>query len=515
MLKVTLRGQFNARPLEIKGRVGDILGVRSSKQPWKMDLACRLAETTVGLKGSVRDMAGLRGLDAAVDIKGQSLQGLVCFFDNAPFPPLGKFGLRFRVTNPAPGLFRVDDLQATGEGMALSGKGEVKLGGKRPGLALDLTAPTLDTRPVMAALSTPHAPGEVSKRKAGTSQIKKDKVFSQTPFALGHLRAADIRFDLKTGTFITPGLAAENLHIGGELSNGRLTVHSFKAVAGKAGTLDGQIDLRTKGRQLALTARFKVDQADLKTICKTMGKKSPATGLLDLRLDLAGDGRSVAELMAGLDGMIEVTMGKGRLNATNIDFLGGDLTNGIRDALNPLKKKRDHTPVNCFVGRCDIRNGLATLSALVLSTPETTLLGEGIIDLGTEKLHVGMQTVPSKGFSPVTLCLGNLARPFELGGTLAHPRLELDAMKSTATMGKALGGIAVFGPFGILAALASTDSDDGNPCVRALERARAQAEGAGEKAQERGVVKKAVGMVGCAAKGVGNALKGLFGKEMN
>ncbi|MGB5983886.1 MAG: hypothetical protein WBG37_01175 [Desulfobacterales bacterium] len=60
---------------------------------------------------------------------------------------------------------------------------------------------------------------------------------------------------------------------------------------------------------------------------------------------------------------------------------------------------------------------------------------------------------------------------FKLGGTLRDPRIKLDKSKSGLTLGKALGGLALFGPAGLTAALLETEFGAGNPCVEALEEA--------------------------------------------
>lgn len=512
MIRVYLKGSFNDCPMEVRGGMDNILQILVSNEPCKLDLTLKLGEAILALKGSVGDVGGLKGLELVFSAKGPSVQALAREFELVSIPPIGQFDIRFKLTDPESGLFEMDDLRVTAEGVDLSGKAGLRPAGERPDLAVDLYADTLDLRPIIKAVRGTHAPAEDTNDGPAEVKKKKDKVFSSRPFMLSCLHAADIRYKIKAAKFITHALAAENLHVEGSLKDGVLTVHPFKACAGGAGSMEGEVELRAGRKGLNLNAVCNVSQADLEFVYKTMGKKSPAAGLLDLDLEMAAAGASMAGLMADLKGTVEITMAEGRLDTTSIAFLGGDLTDSILGILNPLEKKRDYTPVNCFAGRCDIDGGMAKISALVLDTPETTLLGEGYIDLRHEKLKIGMQSVPKKGLSPVKLSLGNLTSPFELGGTLADPHLELNLMKSTVTVGKALGGMAVFGPFGILAALSSTDSGNTNPCMAALEKARNQDSDLGGNAEEKGIVQKTADRVGDAVKCLGNSLKGLFGK---
>jgi hypothetical protein len=90
---------------------------------------------------------------------------------------------------------------------------------------------------------------------------------------------------------------------------------------------------------------------------------------------------------------------------------------------------------------------------------------------------LSLKPSPKKGVGTgegrkATLSLGELAKPFKLGGTLANPKLAIDTTQSAIMIGKAYGGIALFGPVGIAAALVSSPSgSDQNPCLAAIEAA--------------------------------------------
>ena len=56
-----------------------------------------------------------------------------------------------------------------------------------------------------------------------------------------------------------------------------------------------------------------------------------------------------------------------------------------------------------------------------------------------------------------------------MGGTLANPSLAIDPMKTITMIGKAVGGVVLFGPAGVLAALANASPEDENPCLTALD----------------------------------------------
>jgi hypothetical protein len=112
------------------------------------------------------------------------------------------------------------------------------------------------------------------------------------------------------------------------------------------------------------------------------------------------------------------------------------------------------------------------------------------------------------GIGKVGLSLSELARPFKLGGTLAHPALTVDATQAALTVGKSVGGAVLFGPVGIAAALLSGSSaGHENACLQAIEAAKTGVKPAAAKPLEglKDTVEK-------ATEGVGTGLKKLFGR---
>jgi hypothetical protein len=222
--------------------------------------------------------------------------------------------------------------------------------------------------------------------------------------------------------------------------------------------------------------------------------------------------------MAGLDGHTSVIMSNGRINNKYVGLLGGDLSSSVFRLLNPAKEKADHTTINCLVSRFDIKKGIADSTALVFDTERMSVVGEGKINLKSEKLDLSLKPMPkegvgSSGLGKISMSLGELAKPFKLGGTLAEPSLALDPAQAAITLGKAIGGTALFGPVGIAASLVSRGSGDENPCLAAIEAAK---KGVKKPMKGKGVVEKSTESVGEGVKGmgeeIGKGLKKLFGK---
>jgi hypothetical protein len=195
-------------------------------------------------------------------------------------------------------------------------------------------------------------------------------------------------------------------------------------------------------------------------------------------------------------------MGKGRLNNKYLNLLGADMAESILRLINPSKKGEDFTPVNCLVNGFEIQNGLAVCRALVLDTQVMSVIGEGNVNLREERLNLSIHPTPKEGLGAggvgkISLSLAELTKSFKLGGTLAKPSLAIDPAQALVTAGKAVGGVTLFGPAGILGALASPTPGDPNPCLTALEKAKKGKTQPGEKVEKKpGEVKKSLEEVG-------------------
>jgi hypothetical protein len=242
---------------------------------------------------------------------------------------------------------------------------------------------------------------------------------------------------------------------------------------------------------------LKIDRYEFGSMLKKLGINDSLQGNMDMELDLKSRGNSIAELMSGLNGKTMMVMGDGSINQKAIELLGSDLSSGLLQLLNPLKKEENYTKINCFAGGFDIKNGLAQSSALILDTPQVSVIGFGKINLKTEEIDLLFNPSPKKGvgingLAKFSMSFGELTKTLRLKGTLSKPSLSMDPTGSIITLGKAIGGVALFGPFGLAAVLANGQLGDKNPCLAVIEAVKKDfKEAEGEKSEEKkSVIKK-------------------------
>jgi AsmA family protein len=481
-----VKGSFNGRPLELEGTAGPLKGLFSPGKPWPLNLTAKVEGTTVGVEGTVGEPLKGKGMNLAVRAEGASLRKAAEFAGVSGIPDLGAFKISARITDPAEKI-AVSGLKAQVGETEVSGSAELSLSGPRPRVAADLSSSKLDLRPFFPK-EQKKAPETKPSPKPGAGG--KEKVFPTEPLPLEGLKALDGDVKLHAEQILGLPVSVGRFNTQVALENGNLSVKPFQCVLAGGG-VNGVFTLRTQDKEPSFICRLKMDQLEVASLLKDLGVKELLEGKVDGEIDLSGKGKSIAAWMAGLNGRTRLVMGKGRLQEKYLDILGADLARSLLRLINPFQKGDDFTPLNCLVNGFEVKDGLAVCTALVLDTPQMSLAGEGDIDLKTEKLNLSIHPYPKSGvggggLGKVSLSLGELTNPFKLGGTLAHPSLAIDTTRALITAGKAVGGMALLGPAGILTALASTGPGDANACLAAIESAKKKGKpGASEKPEKK------------------------------
>jgi hypothetical protein len=369
----------------------------------------------------------------------------------------------------------------------------------------------LDLRPLLAKKGR-----ETGKREAqGRSS---DKIFSNTPFPLGSLRNADVTIKAKAEKVLLRDLVINSMSTDVEIKDGHLKINPILASVG-GGALNASFDLEPEGTSALVKADLKLEQADVGLIMKDLGKEELLEGSLSGHVDASGKGDSEAGVMSTLNGRLVLTMGSGRIYNRYLDLLGGDISSNLLQLLNPFKKQADYTAVDCLVAGFNIRDGVATTTALVVDTDDMSVIGDGDVNLRNEELDISLKPVPKGGSGSgipgmPNLSLGELVRPFKLAGTLAHPSLGIDTAQAVETVAKAIGGIALLGPAGILGTLATGSSVQKNLCQVATEAAQKgiKLSVVEEKTRGKGVAGEAAQGLEQGLGEIGKGIEGLFGK---
>jgi AsmA family protein len=310
------------------------------------------------------------------------------------------------------------------------------------------------------------------------------RVLPQREFDIPSLRRmnADVLLRLDRLDLGTPRLEAlAPLHGRVRLDGGVLALQELLART-SSGTLRGDISVDARSRD---TPRWRTDLRwggiELERFVKVRnprGAQSPpaaasaataprapgyVSGQLGGAARATGSGRSIAAVMASLDGSAGLWVRDGRVSHLLVELAGIDLAESLG-----LVIRGDRTlPLRCAVAQFTLREGRAVPETALIDTRDTTLVIDGEISLAKETLALTVKAQPHD-ISPVTL-----RTPLRIGGSFADPDVALDKSRIALRLAGA-AALALVTPPAALLALIDLGEDDRRLCSQAVERVQAR-----------------------------------------
>ena len=418
------------------------------------------------LKGTIKDLSAQQGVKLEFAVRGKDLANLKKMGGPA-LPFQGPFNCSGQFVDPAPRIYKIPALKVVIGDSNSSGSVELNLAKQRAKVTAALSSQKMDLRPLLVK----DEEEGTAKDTLAKSDKKRDKVFSSEPWSLDALKRVDANIKIRDKQVLLPRLALDDMTVDILLKDGNLTIEPIKFMIG-GGSANGRFNLGSQDKPSSLAMEMKIDQLDLGPMLDELGYQRTLEGTLDADVTLAGSGKSLADLMAGLNGRISLVMNDGQVASEYLYLLQDILGTDVLRLINPFKKKETQTKVNCSINDINIKDGLAECK-LLLDTDQTSIFGVGDVDLRTEKLDLGIKPVPKKGYGldsvvKVGFSFKELSQPFRLGGTLADPSLVLDPTGTVFILGKMAGAVAL-GPFGIAAFFADISLGKKDPCLEALK----------------------------------------------
>lgn len=409
------KGRYRNNPLTATLSTGSVL-------PWvsgdanapaiSMQLQMDAGPARARFEGSVRELIGLGGLQGTFLASGPSLASFgeplgVTLPTTAPFRLEGSLSHAGTTWKAAVRRGTVGRSHLNGE-FSFDTRDDVpmlagRLGGSN--LVLADLAPAIGAAP----------PGEPAPPRKG------GKVLPDKRFDLPSLRAmdADVRVDLQRvelGSAFAEPLTPLQGHL--QLKDGVLSLTDLLARTAQ-GRITGEISLDGRPQAALWQTRLQWSGLTLEQWIKqarSPGQPPYATGRIGGRLDLKGQGRSTAELLASAQGKALVHWTRGSVSHLAVEAGGID----VAQALGVLVKGDESLPVQCGAADLQITQGLVTPKVMLVDTRDSTVWVDGQLSLATEALDLRARVSP-KDFSPLAL-----RTPIHLKGQLGDPDISLE-----------------------------------------------------------------------------------------
>jgi uncharacterized protein involved in outer membrane biogenesis len=466
-LEIEAHGQRGKLPVQGRLVASGLLPLAASDGstavPFKLSL--KSGDSALELDGSGRDLLHLNGVDAAFRVTGPSLAAMgdvvgVTVPSTAPFAMHGQVRRAGPVWDVAMAAFSTGSTRLNGQ-FRYDNRPEVpQLTGSLRGtrLALHDLAPALGARPRAAGAPPP-------KRPAG-------RVLPQREFDLPKLQRmnADVQVELDTLDLDSEQIAdITPMHAKVRLHEGTLAVADLDART-SGGRLRGTIELdaRTAARPL-WSADLRWNGVRLERFVKARNRQAKVapgaprpgyvSGILNGSAKLQGRGRSTAEMLASLDGALQMWVADGQISHILVEVSGIDLA----ESLGLLVSGDAPLPVRCAAVRFALKDGVARTEAGVVDTADTTVLVTGSVSLAEERLDLQLRARPKD------MSLVALRSPVHVEGPFAKPDVRIDKGRIGLRLAAAAALAAVTPVASLLALIDFGESEQAGICRETIE----------------------------------------------
>ena len=499
-VQVEIEGMMENTPFKITGHLGPLAQALDPKLKWPVLINLETAGAKLSIGGTINDLNKIEGIDLEFMLSGQNLEGFENMFGKN-LPKVDPFVFEGNLKDTHPLKFELSNLHLVMGKSEVKGSGTMDFSQSQPQITADFFSSYLDLRKVFLSndISIEDDSLEKTFEDQATEGTQKRKVFSDQPFDMKSLKSLNVKLELFAEKMLLPRMALKNFNLQASIKDGGFIVDSLSSNIG-GGRLDGNFKIEPSDETFIVSALLNIDQMALHRMLEDMEMDIQGEGMIEIRLDLNAKGISMSELMADLDGSASLLMGEGRIDRNYLRYLGLFKINLISSLVNILSfpsgivTKEEVPKTNCFVMRFDVDSGIANLTAFILDTPQTTIAANGHINLSSEKVDIYVKPISkegigAEGLAKFNLSLSELTRVLYLGGSLANPSVGVDSTQTFVTLGKAIGGVVLFGPVGVAAALLSGKIGGGsqNFCLEAIEAAQ---KGVEISEEETGVFKR-------------------------
>ncbi|MCU1754320.1 MULTISPECIES: AsmA family protein [Pseudomonas] len=456
-----VNGEYHGQKLHGTGKIGGLLALRDTNQPFPLQAQVSIADTKVALAGTLTDPLDLGALDLRLKLAGSSLSNLypltgVTLPDSPPYSTDGHLTAKLREATGA--TFTYDNFNGKIGSSDIHGDLSFAASKPRPKLTGKLVSNQLlmvDLAPLIGADSN-----DKQKARGGSSKQPADKVLPVEEFRTERWRDmdADVEF---TGKRIVQSadLPFTDLYTHVVLTDGVLKLEPLRfGVAG--GKLDAQINLNGRDTPLQGRAKLTARNFKLKQLFPTFEPMKTSFGELNGDASISGTGNSVARLLGTANGNLKMLINDGAISRSLMEIAGLNVGNYVVGKIFGDKDVK----INCAAADFGIKDGLATSRLFVFDTQNAIIYIDGTANFATERLDLKI-TPESKGFR-----VFSLRSPLYVRGTFAHPDAGVEAvpllLRGAGMV--ALGVIA--GPAAGLLALVAPSGDVPNQCAPLLQQ---------------------------------------------
>lgn len=400
-------GSFEGRPFTLTLTGGSVLSLRDADEPYPLALDARIGATTGNARGTLTDPFNLTGMDITFRIAGDDMAEVFPIF-GIPLPQTRPYSLEGQLDHRGEIWTFTDFAGVVGES-DLNGDLEIDTAPETPTMTAELYSQRLEFTDLAGFIGADPGPD--------TDELADGKLFPETPVDLERLRAMDMQVHFVADRIGAPGYAIDSMDATLELTGGRAVVAPLTfGIAG--GTLSGSLILNGREDVPSAAADMQLDGVAISEFFAGSQFAQEMGGLLRGRVELAGSGASLADMLGRGDGRLALVMTEGTISAVMVELSGLDIAEYL--ALE-FTEGDVRLPIACMAVDFDVVDGIGTSRTFLLDTSDSFIAGQGTVDLGNETVELVVVSDP-KDFS-----LLSLNAPIYVEGPFIDPSIDVGA----------------------------------------------------------------------------------------
>ncbi len=264
-----------------------------------------------------------------------------------------------------------------------------------------------------------------------------DSSHTPAPIDLSALKGHNIKGKLQVGKVLSKGVSVDQLQADVALTRGKLTVapHSAQVFGGK---LAGSLTVDANTNEFALQEN--ITGIKLQTLLAALGQEPRVTGDGALALELQGAGSTVKSLQQNLAGKVSVNLKDGAIKGIDI----GAIINNVRTMLGKAPAQQGagsgQTAFTELTASATIQKGIATNQDLNVKAPLFRLDGAGTINIPQSSLDylakvAVVESSTGQGGKDLAALKG-LTIPIKISGKFDNPQYSVDVGSLAAELAK-------------------------------------------------------------------------------
>jgi len=426
------QGRFRGQSFSAHGSGGPVLALRDESRPYPFDIEATIGRTSGRASGSVTGFSKMTALNARIAMHGDSLAQLFPLL-HITLPETPAYRTTGQITHSA-GMWRYQDFSARIGNSDCSGTLEFdrtdQRAGTRPLLQGNLICGRLEWADLGPVIGTRNGEHSSSAPTAVKVAAERHRVLPDIPFRTERWDSIDADIKLSAGTIIRPKeLPIDKLSTHIRLHDAVISLEPLDfGVAG--GTFGGTVKLDGQRNPIQAAVQMAAKGIVFEKLFPTVKLKAAQIGHVSGKVDLAGRGNSVADMLATANGKVGLVVSGGEVSKLAMEMAGLHVLEIVT-----LKLAGDKPiSIRCGMAGFAMKDGVMQAEQLIFDTTVSNVSGSGSIDFGQEKLDL---TLTPKSKEPSLIALRS---PIYLRGTFARPEVNVDTGRIAA---RGLGALAL------------------------------------------------------------------------